>query len=80
MVSKPLWERRLADCKEPLFIYVLTHTFLKQLIEGDELYAKMNENIPPEDCEGWTIVLMTPFTADHEVTQQPCPPTAPSSS
>jgi len=53
-----LWERRLADCKDVLVIYALTHTFLEQLIEGDELYTKVNRNVPPEDCEGWTIVLM----------------------
>ena len=53
-----LWERRLADCKDVLAIYALTHTFLKQVIEGDELYTKVNRNVPPEDCEGWTIVLM----------------------
>ncbi|AUB80271.1 IS1 family transposase [Candidatus Thiodictyon syntrophicum] len=53
-----LWERRLADCKDVLVIYALTHTFIEQLIEGDELYTKVNRNVPPEDCEGWTIVLM----------------------
>jgi transposase-like protein len=53
-----LWERRLADCKDVLFIYALTHTFLTQVVEGDELYTKVNKNVQPEDCEGWTIVLM----------------------
>jgi transposase-like protein len=53
-----LWERRLAGCKEVLFLYALAHTFLEQVIEGDELYTKVNRNVPPEDCEGWTIVLM----------------------
>jgi hypothetical protein len=53
-----LWERRLAGCKESLLVYSLTHTFLSQVIEGDELYTKVNRNVPPEDCEGWSIVLM----------------------
>ncbi len=52
------WERRFADAKETLAIYVLTHTFLFQVIEGDELYTKIGENLPVEQCEGWTIVLM----------------------
>jgi len=31
---------------------------MSQEIEGDELYTKVNQNVPVEDCEGWTIVLM----------------------
>jgi hypothetical protein len=31
------WERRFADLKDPLLIYALLHTFLTQLIEGDEV-------------------------------------------
>ncbi len=27
-------------------------------IEGDELYTKVEQNVPPSDSEGWTIVLM----------------------
>jgi len=53
-----LWERRLAGSQEALLLYSLTHHFLTQVIEGDELYTKVNRNVPPEDCEGWTIVLM----------------------
>jgi hypothetical protein len=53
-----LWKRRLAGCKEALLLYSLTQTFLTQVIEGDELYTKVNRNVPPEDCEGWTIVLV----------------------
>jgi transposase-like protein len=52
------WERRFADVKETLVVYALTHTFLSQVIEGDELYTKIGENLPVEQCEGWTIVLM----------------------
>ncbi|CAK0762925.1 hypothetical protein CCP3SC1_30003 [Gammaproteobacteria bacterium] len=39
-------------------IYVLVHTFISQVIEGDELYTKANKNVPVEECEGWTIMLM----------------------
>jgi hypothetical protein len=33
-----VWERRLAGCKEVPVVYALTHNFLKQMIEGDELF------------------------------------------
>jgi hypothetical protein len=52
------WERRFADTKEILMVYALMHTFLAQVIEGDELYTKIRKNVPVEECEGWTIVLM----------------------
>jgi transposase-like protein len=52
------WERRFADLRETLMVYALMHTFLVQVIEGDELYTKVKKNVPVEDCEGWTIVLM----------------------
>jgi hypothetical protein len=52
------WERRFADLKETLMVYALMHTFLSQVIEGDELYTKVGRNVPVEECEGWTIVLM----------------------
>jgi hypothetical protein len=39
-------------------LYALMHTFLSQVIEGDELYTKVHQNVPVEECEGWTIVLM----------------------
>ena len=39
-------------------IYALLHTFLTQLIEGDEVYTKVGKNGPAEASEGWTIVLM----------------------
>jgi transposase-like protein len=53
-----LWERRLASTKHTLLLYALMHTFLSQVIEGDEIYTKIGKNVPVEDCEGWTIVLM----------------------
>lgn len=52
------WERRLSDMKETFLVYSLMHTFLTQFIEGDELYTKVRANVPVEECEGWTIVLM----------------------
>ncbi len=52
------WERRFSNLKAILLIYTLIHTFLDQVIEGDELYTKVKKNRPVEDCEGWTIVLM----------------------
>ncbi len=52
------WENRFADAKEVLVLYALAHTFLAQTLEGDELYTKIRENLPVEDCEGWTIALM----------------------
>ena len=52
------WERRWADLKGPLMMYALLHTFLTQLIEGDEVYTKVGKNVPAEESEGWTAVLM----------------------
>ena len=52
------WEQRFADLKETLMMYALMNTFLVQVIEGDWLYTKVGKNVPVQDCEGWTIVLM----------------------
>ena len=52
------WERRLAALKPTLMLYSLLHEFIKQEIEGDELYTKVAQNKPPSDSQGWTIVLM----------------------
>jgi transposase-like protein len=52
------WNVRLSGLKEPLLLYALCRRFLHQLIEGDELYTKINQNVPPPDAEGWTSVLM----------------------
>jgi len=52
------WEKRLAALKETLFLYALAHEFLQCILEGDELYTKVNRNEHPSDSEGWTIVLM----------------------
>ena len=53
-----LWLGRLGDLKETLLLYALCHQFLEQLIEGDEVYTRVHENKPPDESEGWTIVLM----------------------
>lgn len=52
------WTTRLAGLKDTLLLYALSHRFLQQLVEGDELYTKVNANVPAPDSEGWTIVLM----------------------
>lgn len=52
------WEHRVAALRETLMVYALMHTFLVQVIEGDELDTKVGKNVPVEDCEGWTMVLM----------------------
>jgi len=52
------WQARLAGLKEVLQLYALCHHFVQQLIEGDELYTKVERNKPAADSEGWTIVLM----------------------
>src|SRR4029450_5789045 len=38
--------------------FALTHTFLQQLIEGDELYTKVHKKVAPDASQGWTVVLM----------------------
>ena len=52
------WMERLADLKEVLLLYALCHHFLRQWVEGDELYTKVKENKAPDQSAGWTIVLM----------------------
>lgn len=52
------WEKRFTNLKEPLFIYALIHDFIKQEIEGDELYTRVRNNKPAHESEGWTIVFM----------------------
>lgn len=52
------WLKRVADLKEPLLLYALCHQFLRQIVEGDELYTKVKDNKPADQSQGWTIVLM----------------------
>ena len=39
-------------------MFALTHQFLQQLIEGDELYTRVKKNVAPDESQGWTIALM----------------------
>jgi len=52
------WERKFFDLHKVLFIYALAHQFLKLVIEGDEVYTKVNSNVPADQSPGWTILLM----------------------
>ena len=52
------WLERLGDLKETLLLYALCHRFIEQRIEGDEVYTRVHENKPPDESEGWTVVLM----------------------
>ena len=36
----------------------MTHQFLQQLIEGDELYTRVPKKVTPTESQGWTVVLM----------------------
>jgi hypothetical protein len=36
----------------------LTHQFLQQMIEGDELFTRVNKKVAPDASQGWTVVLM----------------------
>jgi transposase-like protein len=45
------WERRLGDLKPTLMLYALLHEFIHQEIEGDELYTKVDKNVPPSGTE-----------------------------
>ncbi len=52
------WQTRLAALKPVLLLYALCHQFIKQVVEGDEVYTKVDKNRPPDESPGWTIVLM----------------------
>ena len=52
------WQERLSGLKQTLLLYALTHQFLHQVIEGDELYTRVRKNVAPDESKGWTIVLM----------------------
>jgi DNA-binding XRE family transcriptional regulator len=45
------WERRLADLKPTLMLYVLLQQFIHQEIEGDELSTKVNQNLRPSAAQ-----------------------------
>jgi len=52
------WERRCADLQPVLFLYALVHQFLHVVVEGDEAYTKVDKTVPPDQSEGWTLLLM----------------------
>ena len=52
------WESKIGSATDVLKLYSLTHTFLSQIIEGDELYTRVHENKPQEESEGWTIMFI----------------------
>lgn len=52
------WENKFGSIKDALLLYSLAHTFVELVIEGDELYTKVNKNVPQHESEGWTISLM----------------------
>jgi len=52
------WEHKFGDLHKVLLIFALTSQFLKLLIEGDEVYTKVNKNVPADQSTGWTILLM----------------------
>jgi transposase-like protein/IS1 family transposase len=52
------WEWQLAELKPTLRLYSLMHKFIDLVIEGDELYTKVERNKAASKSEGWTIVLM----------------------
>jgi hypothetical protein len=44
--------------KKTLLLFALTHQFLQQIIEGDELYTRVHKKVTPDESQGWTVVLM----------------------
>ncbi len=52
------WQERLSSLQQTLMLYSLCQQFIQLVVEGDELYTKIGENVPPSESEGWTIVLM----------------------
>jgi len=52
------WEKGFVRLNRAPHVYSLAHRFIKMVIEGDELYAKVGGNLPPEQPQGWTAVLM----------------------
>jgi len=52
------WERRFANQKESLMLYVFCHQFISLTFEGDELYTVVGKRVEPMDSEGWTGIIM----------------------
>jgi len=41
--------------EKTLLLFAVTHQFLQQLIEGDELYTRVKKPVGPDESQGWTI-------------------------
>lgn len=52
------WENKFSDLYQVLFLYSIANSFCQLVIEGDELYTKVNKNVPQDESSGWTIMLM----------------------
>ena len=52
------WEMKFSKIKEVLLLYSLVHSFIKLIIEGDEVYTRVGKNVHPDESIGWTVVLM----------------------
>lgn len=52
------WQERFSPLQQTLMLYSLCHQFIRLTVEGDELYTKIDKNVPAGESEGWTIVLM----------------------
>src|SRR5262244_1261420 len=48
----------LRHLQKTLLLFALTHQFLQQMIEGDELYTRVHKKVAPDASQGWTVVLM----------------------
>jgi len=53
-----LWQEKMSELKEVLFLYSICQQFVENVLEGDELYTKVKKNLPQEDSLGWTIVFI----------------------
>jgi transposase-like protein len=52
------WIEKFSEIKKVLYLFSICQQFIDMVIEGDELYTKVNKNLPQEDSLGWTIVLI----------------------
>lgn len=44
-----LWQERMSELKEVLYLYSICQQFVETVVEGDELYTKVKKNLPQED-------------------------------
>ncbi len=40
------WQERLSSLQQTMMMYSLCHQFIQLVIEGDELYTKIDKNVP----------------------------------